>query len=256
MYLIFTDENDVHYHYIKPYKGHKEPVNYICKTGVNIFDNNIFNIIITLPIHMCMYHGQYCYVRVVNIITNDIHQPGGTTKVILSDRYYLFDSKTIRKFNIKVDQVIIGWACKNGAVNFLDWWLKSGLPLEYDFLVLSFASKYRHVNVLEWWLKSGLLLSLDNHPVFALLQWNMATMNGSSLYDACCDGYVDVLEWWFNSNLPLEYSISELLSVALQNGHVNVLTWFINNNFEVSLQYRMIVYYNRIKNNIKYYIGL
>jgi hypothetical protein len=158
------------------------------------------------------------YIRIVNVPNNTYYYVADKSKskwfcssVVLSDRYYLYDPKTIKKFNIKVNGTFIKNACVNGAVEFLEWWKKSGLPLEYNEWMLIWTSCYDCIDVLEWWKNSGLELKYIE-SVLSYASW--------------C-GEVNVLEWWKNSGLPLKYDKSALM-YASSNGHVNVLEWWKN----------------------------
>jgi hypothetical protein len=128
---------------------------------------------------------------------------------IFGDRYYLYDPKTIKRFNLEVNSVYIAGACANGAVEFLEWWFKSNLPLKYDTWALNNASYNGHVNVLEWWKNSGLPL-----------QYTERALNEASI-----KGHINVLEWWFKSNLPLKYS-EHALNHASKKGLTQVLEWW------------------------------
>jgi hypothetical protein len=136
-------------------------------------------------------------------------------KIIFSDRYYLYDPKTIRRFYLDVNDEFISNACLHGDVDFLEWWKNSGLELKYTKKALNYASEYGHVNVLEWWLKSGLPLKYDDWALFL----------------ASHSGHVNVLEWWKNSGLELKYDkrydkrIHVNLHYTLDK---NVLEWWKN----------------------------
>ena len=100
-------------------------------------------------------------------------------------------------------------ASERGDVRLLQWWLNSGLTLEYSQLSMDRASKFGHVAVLEWWRQSGLPLKFSS--------W--ATTNASE------NGHVAVLDWWRNSGLNMKWSCWAMLYATL-NGHVPVLEWW------------------------------
>jgi hypothetical protein len=185
------------------------------------------------------------YIRCVLFNTNT--NCDGSNKMILSDRYYLLDSKTIKKFNLSIDEYFIAIACFYGDINFLEWLKKSGLfqkifsklSLKSKYVLLNYSSSNGHTHVLEWWKNSGFPLKYD--------EW--------ALGYASSNGHVDVLEWWKNSGLELKYDTYALVW-ASKCGHVNVIRWFMNNNFKVSSWYRIHVYYDTIKSSIKHFIGL
>jgi hypothetical protein len=130
-------------------------------------------------------------------------------ELIMSEKYYLFDTKTIRKFKININSNYIRWVCYHNRIDILEWWKHSGLKLEYDETALDYASSMGHINVLEWWKNSGLPLKYSS----------------DSMDNASCDGHVNVLEWWKNSGLSLEYS-DNALDLASGHKNVSVLDWW------------------------------
>jgi hypothetical protein len=115
---------------------------------------------------------------------------GKTNKIILGETYALYDIRTIKKFNIHINESFITGASKNGHVNILEWWLKNNLELKYNEDAIDEASGKGHVKVLEWWKNSGLELKYTR----------------KALESASQLGHIDVLDWWKNSGLPLYYS--------------------------------------------------
>ena len=204
MYFILTDINDMCYYY--QYKTLKS-------IRVNSGLNDI-NIIGLYLIFKNPFHKQYNYLRVVNAPNNNTSCYNDRNEfvdgvllgssVILSDRYYLYDPITIKKFKIKVDKKFVGCACAEGAVKFLEWWKNSCHPLEYDESALTLASSYNQVEVLDWWLKSNLPLKYDE-----------TALNIASVY-----GNINVLDWWLKSKLPLKYSLSVISRVS-RDGHIS-----------------------------------
>jgi len=174
------------------------------------------------------------------------------SRIIISDPYYLYDVKTIKKFNIPITTLyirhvcrlgysdVLDWLCKNkseqflkcymklkeceddipsiaseyGNVNFLDWWFNSGLELRYHGKALDIALHKNHINVLEWWKKSGLLLKCSDNlsPYYAVKSHNF-----------------EILEWWKNSGLSLD----PLYNKMMLYGHINVLDWWKNSGLHL-----------------------
>ena len=65
--------------------------------------------------------------------------------------YSLYDIKTYQKFglNILENEYIVNHACENGNLEFLDWWLGSGLELKYNSWAILLASVNGHCRVLD-----------------------------------------------------------------------------------------------------------
>jgi hypothetical protein len=197
------------------------------------------------------YDGCSNFIRILIIphnanISNDVNR---FDKVILSEKYPLFDIKTIKKFNLIIDREYIIQVCLNKSldilkylyyndrefinivkknsdifdsiamednVEILEWWKTIGLPININNYIASIASCYGNVNVLEWWFNSGLPLKYDN----------------SALSIASMHGHVNVLNWWVNSGLPLQYDES-CIDRASKLGYVNVLQWWLDSGLQL-----------------------
>jgi hypothetical protein len=248
VYFICTNEND-DFNYYRYDKLKYRSIKYQCKfkTGLNI-DKNAIYYLAEQP--LAPYSS---YIRLVKI-------PDNTTiineycycvdKIILSDRYYLYDPKTVKKFNLEIDTNYISGACYIGSINFLEWWLKSGLSLKYNEYALDYASGEGHVHVLEWWKNSGLPLKYSESALNSaswkghinVLKWWKNSGLELKYYEYALDrasgeGHVNVLEWWFKSGLELKYS--ELaLNWASGEGHVHVLEWWLKSGLELKYDER------------------
>jgi hypothetical protein len=280
MYFIFTNKDD---NTPLAYRNYQNEINIVrserkYKPGLNVDERNKIDL---EKYHPPYVYSEYSYLRVA-ILLNDLYSCNlyyyyyefnyyymiQTNRVLLSDRYYLYDPRTIKKFNIKVDADFIVGACGNGAVKFLEWWKNSGLPLEYDEDALSFASYNGYINVLEWWKNSGLPLKYDKNALYLasinghvnVLEWWFKSglelqYDRYILKSAFCKGHVNVLEWWFKSGLELQWD-RYIFKDAFCKGHIHVIKWFMDNNFKVPLKYRLKVYYNTLKTNMKNVIKL
>ena len=216
MYYIFTDDRNVCR--VCNYGEYILCQFQECKTGLNINKTGEF---IIHDVVIYLVDLRPCYIRMTLTLNDDTELNSklnkfSSDKIILSDRYYLYNPRTIKKFNLEVNAKFISGCCEYGDVKFLEWWLKSNLPLEYDETALTCASQKGHVNVLEWWLKSGLELKYD--------KW---AMNYASE-----KGHINVLTWWLKSNLPLKYD-ENALNWASHSGHIHVLDWWLKSGLEL-----------------------
>ena len=59
----------------------------------------------------------------------------------------------------------INEASRNGDIDRLNWWLASGLELQYNETAINWASGNGHIAVLDWWLASGLELRYNERAI-------------------------------------------------------------------------------------------
>jgi hypothetical protein len=261
MHFVITNENG--YPSCKGYTS----CNFQLKTGFNILNGCEIPFADIKNIHELYYNGYW--IRPV-IVPRDAkiikdYNYWRTDKIIMGDRFPLYDLKTIKKFNLNITDVYISEVCKRGKVNILEWWKNSGLELKYDEWVLNFAFRNNHVEVLKWWKNSGLELKYDHDEVLewcknsVLLEWiknfgfldlelkynglslDEAYDNGLSLNEvsenaldfASQNGHVELLEWWKISGLEeLKYT-ENALDWASAYGHVELLEWWKNSGLEL-----------------------
>ena len=227
MYYLLTDENDMYSYYNnKKIIDSNETIK--INSGLNINRNGSY-ILVKNPYDRCPPEDYSYYLRVGYVLNNTHYSECSgwihSDSVILSDRYYVYDHKTIKKFNIPVHDNFIKYACLNGAIKFLEWWTNSGLPLEYHERALDSASFHGRIDVLDWWFKSGLPLKYDTYA----LNW------------ASLKGHINVLEWWFKSGLELKYS-TEALQFASYNGHIDVLEWWLKSKLPLEYDEDILMY--------------
>jgi hypothetical protein len=188
--------------------------------------------------------------------------------IIISDKYYLYDIETIKKFNFEIDKTYIYNLCSlgkvdtleylhkknkikglnlsitpyisfmdiasnHGHIHVLEWWFQSNLPVIYSAHSLDTASVNDHVNVLDWWLNSSLKLKYTENASSNSFSVYLGLKYSSDALDmASAKGHVNVLNWWLNSGLELKYT-EKALDYASWNGHVNVLDWWKNSGLKV-----------------------
>lgn len=86
----------------------------------------------------------------------------------------------------------IDGASRNGQVPSLDWWLHSGLPMEYTEAALEMASAKNQIDVLDWWKDQS-------------KRYNLHLKIGRVMDMASTAGHVEVIEWWSRSQLDFKY---------------------------------------------------
>ena len=148
----------------------------------------------------------------------------------------------------------IDGASRNGQVASLDWWLHSGIPLDYTETALESASSKNQLPVLDWWkekslsprwrlaLKIGRVMDMASTAghVDALEWWAGSQLepkyDRQALYHASCHGKVDVLQWWLGSGLQMIFD-QDVLTGASRHNRPEVLEWWDKSGLPV--QYRM-----------------
>jgi ankyrin repeat protein len=189
--------------------------------------------------------------------------------IIMSDKYYLYDIRILKKFNFKITEDYIN-NCDNveilsylkatnkilkcpeyalfkatarNNINVLEWWKNSGFPLKYTSKL--FDTLYCNTDMLDWWKNSGLELEYSEdvldyasrYGYIDILDWWLNSglelkYSEYALNNASNYDHIDVLEWWFNSGLPLKYD-ARALDLASSNGHVDVLEWWKNSGLKL-----------------------
>jgi hypothetical protein len=231
MYFIITDKDDMHC-------GHK------FTTGMNeiqtyYYINRSLDAISELNSNNKHVIISKIYIRFVCLDHSSILDPSSmlnnyknmciinSGKIFVSDKYFIFCPKTIKKFNIKITNGLVSMACANNYIDFLDWYeseynldASSACDSEsedyYDSLPIDVSSAFGNKDVLEWWFKSKLPLKYSHR----------------SLNSASANGHINVLTWWFKSGLPLKYN-EYALTYASYNGHIGVLEWWFNSGLEL-----------------------
>lgn len=195
-----------------------------------------------------------------------------SNKYIIGELYSLFDITTYQKFglNIADNKFIVDLACKENNIDFLKWWISSGIPLHYSENAIKYACQNANIDilnwwfesnlpiiysetaideshsdnsmVLDWWINSGLELkytekSMDKNNFPKKLDWwinsGLELKYSSDAMDRASKfGYIDVLNWWKKSGLTLKYT-NQAIDKACYHGKIKILEWWINSGLEI-----------------------
>ena len=166
--------------------------------------------------------------------------------VIIESEYSLFQIKTYEKFglNIRKNHFIVNHASCNANMEFLNWWLNSGLKLKYTECAMDQASVIGRTNVLDWWLKSGFKLkytdkAIDSaiicHQEESIKWWITSGLplkcTKNIIEWASENGHLDILKLWLEANLPFEGPVEKFIKVASKHKQTEVVEWFQENGF-------------------------
>jgi hypothetical protein len=135
-------------------------------------------------------------------------------KIILGEKYSLYDPKIYKKFNLNMEYNIhlVNHASEHGDIDFLNLWKNEAWNLKYSIDAINLASQNGHTFILEWWKNSGFKLKYTTYAI----DW------------ACEMGHKTVLEWWLTSGLEIKYSHKAIL-LAIKNNHIDIIEWWKNN---------------------------
>lgn len=144
-------------------------------------------------------------------------------------------------------------ASRQGFIEVLDWWRRSGLCMKYTETALEQASARGFIHILEWWKAASLHTSGYGHAVdegrSGVKRSNTGTTSpacedasgtltpsttsshalrlkvGKSILTAAQHGHANVVRWWVDSGIPFSHE-EGVAKIASAYGHVDVLeTW-------------------------------
>jgi len=189
------------------------------------------------------YYHKGCWLWIVKFPKNakkqEIKTENGiiwkTDKIILKEKYYLYDPTTIADFKLPYDHRIIDQLSKLNDLKTLRKWYTSKMTKKFSSMAIDESSSLGHVNVLNWWLTKNT----------NLLKYTKNAVDGAS-----ANGHVEILNIWFNNsnlkvknillndkkNLEFKYT-AQSIGFASMNGHVNVLNWWLNKKSILQIEY-------------------
>jgi len=184
-------------------------------------------------------------------------------KIILGERYSLYDVETIKKFNLKINEYYIDQASEKGCLKILEWSLKTlNKSMPYSCSAINNASTEGHVKVLDWWVNSGLEFKYTKYAIdwasqgghVDVLEWWLKAKNDYGLelkysdmaiYCASLNCHSKVLDWWLKasneSGLDLKYS-SASLDCASRDGSIKILDWWKSSGLELKYSFDVMEY--------------
>jgi hypothetical protein len=258
MYVKITNENECHY-------------GFQYNSGLNVLDKRFeksgscveggFYITNLENVHNFYYKG--IWLRTIGIPqgAKSVKDPDTLNgekwkldRIILKDKYPLYDLETIKKFNLKITDYYITEVCKKGKIDILEWYINDNSLFRFTDKIIIETCEYGQIKTLEWFYKNNYLNNVLLSRISILdkasakghvnvLEWylnNKLHLNytESALDDAVYYNHINVLDWWFKSNLPLKYSTMSI-EYASWMSNINVLEWWIKSN--LPLKYSDIV---------------
>jgi hypothetical protein len=226
-----VEENGLKYQY--PISFYKRDTNICSKWNHSYYyitSEWIYTVII--PSNIYIKHSEYTSWFLTNNAMVD--QRYNANKLILGEKYSVFDIKTIIKFNININcKLYIQYACRIGIVSVLEYWKNSydNSLLEYDYEAIDEASKNGHIDVLNWWLRCGLRLEY--------------TSNAIDKASECSK--INVLEWWKNSGLELKYTEKAFDTIIHANTKISH-DWWIRSGLKIKSE----MYKNMLRGDEKW----
>ena len=70
-----------------------------------------------------------------------------------------------RNFKFTYSEHSMNQTIKNGYINILNLYYKSGLKIKYDSDAIDLASKYGHIKILEWFVKYSFKFKYTNYAI-------------------------------------------------------------------------------------------
>ncbi|KAF2149380.1 flavo protein [Myriangium duriaei CBS 260.36] len=112
-------------------------------------------------------------------------------------------------------------ASRQGFLNVLEWWQRSGLPLHFTEAALEQASSQGHVDVLEWW-KQLAIIPDTSEDTDTSTDTTLVLKPGKSICYATQAGHAAAVRWWLDSGIAFQHE-DVVPKLASTYGHVSVL---------------------------------
>lgn len=135
---------------------------------------------------------------------------------ILSEPYPVFDIKTLKKFDIPINNNYIDEVCKRRKFDVLAYLIEKNKLNGYEKRAMNYATyiKGSGTELLEWWLKNSTLSTSQLEYTTSVIDY----LADSFSEDTC----IKKLRWWFDSGLPLKYT-NTAMDNASSRGYVKLL---------------------------------
>jgi hypothetical protein len=207
---------------------------------VNIYDDSGVYFTTLQDIHHFYFYGIYLIEILIDVNDPELQLEKvneykyKSNKIILGERFSLLDFNTYTKFNLDITKntYAIDYASKYGFIDFLFWWVDSGINIPYTSRAMNWASEYGRIDVLNFW------LILCVRYVSSLIKKTKVNFGFELKYDnetmdyASANGHINVLNWWIKSGLPLKYS-KYAYDVAACNSDMKMIEWWENSGLKI-----------------------
>ncbi len=119
----------------------------------------------------------------------------------------------------------IDGASRQGFIEVLDWWRRSGLCMKYTEAALEQASARGLVNVLEWW---------NQHSIEETKSSRRSITHSNSHSNISGSGTASPAECEGGSGAPLRLKVGKSILAAAQGGHADVVRWWVESGIPYS----------------------
>uniref|UniRef100_A0A6G6ADB0 Ankyrin repeat-containing protein n=1 Tax=Borely moumouvirus TaxID=2712067 RepID=A0A6G6ADB0_9VIRU len=159
----------------------------------------------------------------------------------LLNLYFIYGNK-IPLYGIEIDEASARYNIKS-----LNWWINSGLELNYTNESFNFyqCNEIKILELLNWWIESGLEIKYNHNFIkklsdnkciqvldFLLSHGFKLECNEIIIDNNSSSGRSEVLDWWLNSGIQLNYTEKSIDS-AIGFRNEKILKWWINSGLKL-----------------------
>jgi hypothetical protein len=182
------------------------------------------------------FYTSGCCLRIVNIpddaqVVEDSNETSvkkwSTNKLVLCEKYPLFNIRTVSRFGLKITCNYILEACKNEPDTDKEWVVHiMSIYMDESEIkeLLNQASFTCNMTALNCFMKSYKYWLCHKYK-----KWHLSEHIKQALHWATLAGHINVLEWLKLFGFPLKVP-EEALKYASENGQTEVVEWWTMNN--------------------------